>query len=76
MTTESPRYDGPERRSHPHIPEDQVEAIAERAAEIAIEKVTSQVYQSVGRTVVHRFIWTVGALAVAALAWARKEGWL
>ncbi|QGH72962.1 MAG: protein of unknown function DUF3194 [Siphoviridae sp. ctdEk19] len=58
-------YGGPERRQYPHLSEEQINVIAERAAEVAIERV----YTAVGKSVVKKFIWLVGAAAVALVAW-------
>lgn len=73
--TTSP-YSGPERRTHPHISEEQVEAIAARAAELAIEKVTNHVYRTVGKSVITKAIWLIGASAVGAYLWLRSNGWI
>jgi len=57
-------YDGPERRSH-IIPEELIDHIAEKAAERALEKVYSQV----GKSVVTKLLWIVGAISLAVFAW-------
>ena len=44
---------------------DDIEMIAERAAEKALEKV----YAEVGKTMVNRIFWTVGTLAIALAVW-------
>lgn len=63
-------YDGPERRQHPHLSEEQIERIAERAAEVALERV----YTSIGKSVVQKFLWLVGAGALALAAWLNGAG--
>lgn len=67
-------YPGPERRAQAHLTEDQIEEIAQKAAEKAIEKLTSYVYKAVGKSVVSKFLWIVGALAVGVWIWAEKNG--
>lgn len=67
-------YAGPERRAKAHITEDQIEEIAEKAAEKAIDKLTGDVYKAVGKSVISKFIWIVGASAVGVLIWAKKNG--
>jgi len=67
-------YTGPERRTEIPLSETQIEAIAEKAAEKAIEKLTSDVYKAVGRSVISKFLWIVGASAVAVYLWAKKTG--
>ena len=67
-------YFGPERRARAHLTEDQIEDIAEKAAETAIEKLTGDVYKAVGKSVVSKFLWIVGASAVGVWIWAKKAG--
>lgn len=52
----------------PGLTEHEMEAIAERAAERALQKV----YAEVGRSVVNRVLWIVGAVA---LGFAVAKGW-
>jgi hypothetical protein len=54
------------------IPDEVIEEIAERAATKAVAKITDQIYKDVGKTVVQKFIWTVGAIAVAGFLWVSK----
>lgn len=54
------------------LSDDMIEDIAERAATKAVAKITDQIYKDVGKTVVQKFIWTVGALAVAGFLWFSK----
>lgn len=49
------------------------EAIAQRAAEIAVRKMTDEFYGSVGRTVINRLLIIIGA---AFVAFAAGKGWL
>ena len=63
-------YEGQERRSAAHLTEDQIELIAERAAERALEKV----YASVGKSVVNKVLWLIGAAALAAVAYFKGLG--
>ena len=65
-------YDGEERRKEPILTSEQIEAIAERAAEVALEKV----YTSIGKSVVNKVLWLVGAAALAAAAWLNGAGHL
>lgn len=73
----SEHYEGPERRAKAHLTDDQIEDIAdiaEKAAEKAIEKLTGDVYKAVGKSVVSKFLWIVGALSVGAYLWLKKTG--
>lgn len=56
------------------LSKEQIEEIAELAAQKAVAKMTAQVYQSVGQTVVKRFLWFVGLLAVGILAGIQASG--
>lgn len=69
-------YAGPERRTHmpAQLTEEQVDAIAERAAKKAVELMTRDAYAAVGRSVVQKALWVIGVLAVAAYVWASQHG--
>lgn len=58
------------------LTDEQIERIAERAAEKAVAKLTDHVYREVGRNVVSKFIWIVGALAVGLFIWAKSQGYI
>jgi hypothetical protein len=48
-----------------HLTDDQIEAIAERAAEVAIEKV----YTEVGKTVLKKLAWLTGVVVMGLAMW-------
>lgn len=56
------------------LTEEEIEMIAEKAAEKAVAKMTGLMYQEVGKTVIKRFFWFVGLLAVGILAGAKYAG--
>lgn len=56
------------------LTDEQIERIAERAAEKAVAKLTDQVYREVGKNVVQKFFWITGVLAVALYIWAKSRG--
>ena len=60
----------------PLMTEPQIDDIAEKAAEKAIEKLTAHVYQEVGRSVVSKLVWILGALTVGAYLWAQSKGFI
>jgi hypothetical protein len=62
-------YEGKERRSS-QLSDEQIELIAERAAEKALEKVYSQI----GKSVVQKVLWLVGAGALALFAFLKGKG--
>jgi hypothetical protein len=61
-----------DRREGRTLSNEEIDAIAERAAELALEKV----YADIGKSVVRRFLWIVGAAAVAIAAWAHGAGYI
>jgi hypothetical protein len=56
------------------LTESQIDEIASKAAEKAIAKMTGQLYQEVGKTVVKKFFWFVGLLAVGVIAGWQAAG--
>lgn len=58
------------------LTDEQIERIAERAAEKAVAKLTDHVYREVGKSVVQKFVWIVGALAVGLFIWAKSQGFI
>lgn len=50
------------------LTDEQIEAIAERAAAKAIAKLTGMMYQEIGKTVASKFFWIVGAIVVGVVA--------
>lgn len=71
---EEEEYKGPNRRAEVHLSDDQIDKIAEKAAEKAVEKMTAGVYQSIGKSVVERAFYIIGALSLGLWLWAKKEG--
>lgn len=67
-------YTGPERRENLPLSEQQIETIAEKAAEKAVKKMTDDVYRTVGKGVISKFLWITGALAVGFYAWFKSKG--
>lgn len=63
-----------ERRKAPVLTEEQIEEIAEKAAEKAIAKLTNQIYMEVGKGVVKKALYLLGAFIVGAGLWAKSKG--
>ena len=55
------------------LSEEQIEAIAERAAEKAMEKLTGHIYQEVGKGVVSKLFYIVGASAIGMWLWLKSK---
>lgn len=64
------------RKSAFPLTDDQIEEIAERAAEKAVQKMTDQIYLEVGKGVVKKALYLVGAFIVGAGIWAKAKGWM
>ncbi len=73
-----------ERRRGACLSEAQIDDIAERAADKAseraadraIEKLTQHVYNEIGRTVLQKSLWIVGACTLGIYAWLQSKGLL
>lgn len=57
-----------------NLSDEQMDLIAEKAAEKAVAKITAVVYQNVGKSVIERLFWLVGALAVGAYFFLKSKG--
>ena len=62
------------REKCPLTDEQYIEEIAEKAAEKAIEKLTAHVYQEVGRSIVSKLFYIVGACSLGAYLWLKNKG--
>ena len=56
------------------LTEEQMEEIAERAAEKAIERMTQDLYVSIGKGVVRRGLIVLGIITTALALWLLKKG--
>lgn len=64
------------RDSCPMMDDETIELIAERAAKKAVEKMTSQVYQEIGRGLVSKFTYLIGVVVVGLAFWLNSKGFL
>jgi hypothetical protein len=62
------------------LTDQELETMLEKAAEAgagkALEKLTNQLYQEIGKTVMKRFLQTVGGLLIAVAIYAWNHGWI
>lgn len=58
----------------PLLDDSELEKIAERAAEKAIKKLTNHVYQEVGKSVISKFVYVVGACSLGLYLWLKSKG--
>lgn len=63
-----------ERRVTINLSEEEIDFIAEKAAEKAVAKMTANVYQSVGKNVIGKLFWIIGISAVALYAFLSSKG--
>lgn len=69
-------YSGPERRREAHLTDAQMESIADMAATKAVQKMTDNAFKAIGKSVVEKFFYAVGALTLGALFFAQTKGWI
>lgn len=62
------------REQCPLTDEAYIEEIAEKAAEKAIEKLTAHVYQEVGKSVVSKALYIIGAASIGLYLWLKSKG--
>ena len=58
------------------LTDEQIEEIAEKAAEKAVEKMTNQIYMEIGKGVIKKALFLIGAFVVGAGVWAKAKGWI
>ena len=58
----------------PMLNDTAIEQLAEKAAEKAIKKLTNHVYQEVGRSVISKFVYIVGACSIGLYLWLKSKG--
>lgn len=69
-------YRGPERRREAHITDEQIEEIAKKAATMAVQQFTDEMYKSVGKTVVSKALTLIGIVAIGLYTLAVAKGWI
>lgn len=62
---EEQAYSGVDRRRTPTLSDEQIEHIAQRAAELAVAKMTTEIYASVGKSIIQKIFWGVGVVVTA-----------
>ena len=66
-------YNGPERRKEVQLSDEQIDVIAEKAAEKAVKKLTEDAYKAIGKSVLEKLFYIVGVLATAAYFWLEHK---
>ena len=60
----------------PYLTDEQIERIAEKAADKAVNKMTDQAYRAVGKGVINKLLWIVGVVTVGFAAWLHSKGFI
>lgn len=55
---------------------EQIEQIAEKASDKAVEKITHMVYQEIGRNIIQKAIWIVGVIGASIFFWLNANGFI
>jgi hypothetical protein len=63
-----------EERRNITLTHEQLNEIAEMAADKAVEKITGRVYQEIGKTFVNKMIWIIGAILTGAAFYLNSKG--
>lgn len=63
-----------DKRSKYTLTKDELEAIAERGAQLAFKKMTTEVFVYVGKGLLERALWILGLISVAAYFWLKEKG--
>jgi hypothetical protein len=63
-----------ERRVTISLSDEEIELIAEKAAEKAVAKMTATVYQEVGKGVINKIFWIIGVSAVGVYVFLQNKG--
>lgn len=56
------------------LTDEEINSIAERAADRAVQKITSHIYQEIGKSIVSKMIWIVGVCSVGLFLWLQNKG--
>lgn len=73
-------WNGEDRRTNPieapnvWLTEEQIEMIAERAAGVAVKKMTDDAYKAIGKGVVNKTLVVLGVLGLAGYYWLQTKG--
>lgn len=67
------KYEGPERRKEVHLSDEQIDVIAEKAAERAVQKMTDDAYKAIGKTVIEKLLACIGVCFLALYFWLEHK---
>lgn len=58
-----------------HLTDEQINDIAERAAKKAVESMANMVYQEVGKGILKKALFLIGAAVIGAIIWMKEHNW-
>ena len=73
-------WNGDDRRTNPieapnvWLTDEQIEMIAERAATVAVKKMTDDAYKAIGKGIVNKTLVFIGIIGLAGYYWAQARG--
>lgn len=67
-------YTGPERRKEIHLSDEQINTIAEKAANSAVQKLTDTAYKAIGKSVLEKLFYIVGVVFAAVYFGIQVKG--
>jgi hypothetical protein len=65
-----------DRRVTISLTDEEIDLIAEKAAEKAVAKMTTMVYREVGQTIIQKFFWIVGLSSVGVYVYLQQKGYI
>jgi hypothetical protein len=65
-----------ERLTNHKLTDAQIDAIAEKAADKAVSKITDMAYKQVGKSVISKLFYVTGVIAVAGSLYLQGHGWI
>ena len=65
-----------ERLTNHKLTDEQIDAIAEKAADIAVSNITDMAYKQVGKSVISKLFYVTGVIVVAGYLYLQGHGWI
>lgn len=65
-----------DRRVTVTLTDEEIEMIAEKAAQKAVARMTNDLYREVGRGVVNKFFWIVGLSTIGVYVYLQQKGYI
>lgn len=66
-------YNGPDRRKEIQLSDEQIDIIAEKAADRAVKKLTDDAYKAIGKSVIEKLFAGIGVCFLAFYFWLEHK---